>query len=877
MAPPKRTKKSSNTANSPFWQTLLHALENATDAQTLGAQSPLAAPYLLGSHVTNSQASAAERGQVLQQILRLSAEQIGGKNGDRYQKLLTEYYLAGHSVQAVCDSIGLGKTTFHANRKAAISQLEPILIGRLQPAIQLEKPAQVATTLVGREAESARCLAAIESGQSLSIVGASGTGKTTLARALYHQVCGDVDEMNGFWFTFRIGVNDNLQRLLFAIGYFFAQHGRPTLWQEAVANLEAIGVDHALNMLRHAVAEGEESGQAWLLCFDEVDLLEPADEPSHAEIQRLLEGLSDLVSVVTVGHQPLFATGASCLLEPLSSGAVAQIIAQTDLAIDRDARAKLYEITRGNLHLLNLVLSIYDQQTPISSLLGELAQTPTMEFLLGYILQRFGEVERGLLMALSVYRNYAPLDLWPQAEFSSALAKVIDYRIAEVDAQGGIQILPVYRRVIYANLPEGKRAVLHKQAARAHSQRGAYTVAAYHFMQAGETEAALWLWREHKQQEINQGCGGEAFALFSAVDSALLTSEGQEVLSLIRAELAHLLSKTDLAVNTVQSMLQKTPILTVEAKLIGGNVATDQSDFGRAEALYRESLATAEQLLEAGLVQIRRGLGAVAYRQRKVDTALREAKLARFEADNLEGLIEMMRYDYDCAISFYNQALTLAEELNHTRGIARTSVNLARLHMQLGNFGRAGPYFAQAESCYRRIGNKTGEIGVKTNRAAAYSWSGEHSKAIDLLSELDLQAVDSSASSWLQALVAQNFAEAYLGLGNIDEAERWVRRAIDFEEGDVLADSYRVLGEILLARGLIDEARQYLNLSMETCQSVGEPDLYLLGYIWRSMAQVEMHVQNRKQAEEALETAKELFEQVNLPNEVEKTNQLYEQ
>ena len=73
--------------------------------------------------------------------------------------------------------------------------------------------------------------------------------------------------------TFRIGVNDNLQRVLFAIGYFFAHYGHPTLWQEAVANLEAIGVDHALNMLRHAIAQGEESGQQWLLCFDEMQVL----------------------------------------------------------------------------------------------------------------------------------------------------------------------------------------------------------------------------------------------------------------------------------------------------------------------------------------------------------------------------------------------------------------------------------------------------------------------------------------------------------------------------------------------------------------------------------------------------------------------------
>lgn len=673
-------------------------------------------------------------------------------------------------------------------------------------------------------------------------------------------------------------MNDNLQRVLFAVGYFFAQNGNPTLWQEAVANLESIGVDHTLNILRHAIEQSskarDERERRWVFYFDEIDLLDPANNSSHAAIQRLLEGLSDLAAVVTIGHRPLFATAASCQLDVLSSGAAAQIIAQANWGLDSEQRAKLYEITHGNLHLLNLVISIYEQQTPLESLLEKLAQTPTMDFLLGYILQRLNAEERGLLMTLSVYRNYAPLDLWQQADLYSVLTRIIDYRIAEIDEQGGIQIVPAYRAVIYANLPEEKRQQLHKQAAEARSQRGAYTAAAYHYIEAGEPEVAVWLWREHKQQESNQGCSGEAYALFSTVDPSLLVLEGQQVLSLLLAELAHQMNKTDLAISSVQSVLWSTPILKVEANILGGKVAIEQSEFGRAEDLYRESLATAEHLVEARLVQVHRGLGAIAYRQREVETALREAKFARFEAANLEGLMQLMRYDYDQAISFYDQALTLAEELTHTRGIARTSINLARLHMQIGNFEKSFHHLAQAEACYQQVGNRAGEIGVQTNRAAAYSLAGEFDLAITHLSTINLQASASPTIPWLRALVAQNFAEAYLGLGALDEAEQWVRQAIDVEEEDVLADPYRVLGEIMLARGLIEEARQYINLSMEICQSVGEPDLYLLGYSWRALAVVELQAQNKDKAIEALETAKELFEQINLPNEVEKTNQL---
>lgn len=180
MAQPKRPKKSTPIPNSPFWQTLLHALENATDAQALGADSPLAAPYLLGSHLLNAKVGPSERGQILQTILRQSIHQIDGKNGDRYQQLLTEYYFSGQSVQAVCDSIGLGKTTFHANRKAAISLLEPILINEFQPAIQLEKPMPVVAPFIGRAAHSRILLLPSNLGRAFPLPAQAGLAKQPL-------------------------------------------------------------------------------------------------------------------------------------------------------------------------------------------------------------------------------------------------------------------------------------------------------------------------------------------------------------------------------------------------------------------------------------------------------------------------------------------------------------------------------------------------------------------------------------------------------------------------------------------------------------------------------------------------------------------------
>jgi len=865
MAPPKQIKKRKNNAPTPFWQTLLHALENATDAQKLGVDSPLAAPYLLGSHLSQSQTTSSERGQVLKRLLLESIQQISGKNAPRYQQLLTEYYFQGHPVQMVCDSIGLGKTTFHDNRKRAISALESTLVNQLRPAIRLEVPPNT-DPLVGRDAQLEQCQRALESGSSLSITGPSGSGKTAIGRYLYSKQ----QPAQRFWLTFRRGVNDNLDRVIFALGYFFARNGQPTLWQEVIANgIE--GVDHALNLLRYAIAESGEANSTLLFCFDEVDLLEPTINADHVKIQQLLEGLSNSTNVVTIGHRALFATGAFCQLDTLTAGEIAQLLINANILLDAQQRAKLYELTRGNLHLLNLVLALYKEQKPIDSLLDELSQTPTMDFLLGYLLQRLSENECGLLMALCVYRNPAPADIWQQSGLLEGLAKVLDYRIAELDAQGGIQIVPTYRAALYTNLPDEKRHTLHAQAAQERSRRGSYTATAYHYIGAGQPENAIWLWREHRQQEINQGRGGEARILFAThISSQQLKPEARQDLALIRAELAHLEGQAEEAIKTVESVLWHTPILAVEAKTVGGNAARDLSDFEKADAYYRDALVQAEMIVETRLVQIHRGLSAVAIRQRELDTALREAQFARFEADNLEGFIHFMQYDYARAIALYDQALRTAKALDHARGIAHASINFARLHTQLGNFEQAIQHLERAEPYYQRIGNLAGETGVKINRALAHNLAGEHDRAITQLSPI-ASSVE-SIPPWQQALVAQNLAEAHLGLGEIDEAERFVRQAIAIEEEDVLADSYRTLGEIMLVRGEVGAAREHIEFSMEICRGMSEPDLYLLGYTWRALAQVNAQSQNFDEADRCWAAAIEIFEQINLPNEVEKTN-----
>ena len=58
----------------------------------------------------------------------------------------------------------------------------------------------------------------------------------------------------------------------------------------------------------------------------------------------------------------------------------------------------------------------------------------------------------------------------------------------------------------------------------------------------------------------------------------------------------------------------------------------------------------------------------------------------------------------------------------------------------------------------------------------------------------------------------------YYRLGSMDEAEFWLRRAIELNDGD--GTLFAHLGEVLLARGEIDEASRYLRLALDLgCES----------------------------------------------------------
>ena len=226
MSTKKKTSKRQHNIPASFDNVLTEALKHYQDAQWLGKNSPLAAPYLLGNRLQNTQNmgdDALYRGKILQRLLHATTNMLAqqGEQGQADSRLLTlTYFRKGHTAVTVAEEFSVSRAGYYRHRKQAVERLEAALIRQLNPALRLEMPANI-QTLVGRMQVRDACLESLQQGKSVTLLGPSGIGKTALGAKL----AASFETKSVFWFTFHPGLNDRLSNLLFSLGYFLQQRG----------------------------------------------------------------------------------------------------------------------------------------------------------------------------------------------------------------------------------------------------------------------------------------------------------------------------------------------------------------------------------------------------------------------------------------------------------------------------------------------------------------------------------------------------------------------------------------------------------------------------------------------------------------------------
>lgn len=848
-----------------FATSLETALEHYQEPAWLGEHSPLASPYFLGDRLKTSRADAGARGRALQALLAEATAQIEGKYQDRYQTILREYYFANRPVAVVSDQVGLGKNSFHLSRNAALAALAEQVIRLVRPALRLESPPQ-SVHLWERSHLVEAATASLAAGATVLISGPAGLGKTALASHLARQY-----PQPSFWYTIRPGLTDQLDQLLFALGYFLQQLGAPGLWLELVAAPAQLAGEKLLGLARHALTQLQPGRP--LLCIDEIDLLRPPENPAHAPLLAFIGALHGLTPLLLIGQQPALTADHYLTLPGLSAAALREWLHARQLSCSFAELTALHQYTQGNPALIQLALALLSSGLPPSQLVANPLSAPALDALLSRMLPRLSEPARRVLLELTVYGSPAPSESWQNEVSAPALHQLLTYGLVQQDEMGGLLVAPIYRAVLYQLLPAEQRTLLHARAAQVYESRGMITAAVAQLIQADQAEAAIWLWRDHQQAEIEQGQARTARDLLRGLTTRPLAPPTREALALALAALERFTGDLNQARQEIQTLFWQTPLLAVEADELLGVIANDHSDFAAAEHALHNVLQRSAALLEVRRVQAHKGLAWLHLRQRALDQAEAEALRAQYEAENIRGNIHLARYQYDAAIAHYQQALALAAEVAYQEGLAKTYNNLGQLYSLTGQLAAAQAPIQAAAAIFTRLGNPSDEIGCQITLAVMHNLAGEHDAAVAKLTAAQLRlAALPDPPPWLHGLLCQAQAEAYLGLGELEKATAAAQEVIAAEEGDLLPDAYRTYGEILSRLGQVTEAASYLRLAIQLAEH--NEDHYLCAYGWRALGKHYLSQRQNEEGQAALQQAIELFVGIALPNEVTKTQAL---
>lgn len=898
-------KAKSVSAGEPFHDQLRLALNSFDDPVWLGEASPLAAPYFLGDalHPATGGETAVGRGRTLQTILKKSAETLWpeatlprtreeleasvaeerrdvGNKGSRYTFLLLElryfrsyfrpldYPKAGHE-QDIIEYLGVGRSPYFRHLKAAREALADALLSQLHPTYRRERPIIPQTPLLGREAVIEAVTDALLAGQTVSLTGMGGMGKTSAAAVVASQW-----PHESFWFTIRPTFNDNLSSLLFSLGQFLHQQGASRLWLQLVADGGRVDNPNlALEQLRGDLHQLHATPP--LFCIDEVDLLQQDSDTislNRLRLREFLESLRQAARLLFIGQHSIFAVDKEVSLTGLTSVQVQELLARVNLQATPGEIDQLTAYTGGNPRFLHLCVALHDGTQPLTNLIQQLPQVPSLRALLVRLRQRLSPDERGLLAHLAVFRSPAPQDAWPEA--AEALATLRQRQIVQEDGAGGISLLPVIRDLLVEDwqwLPTAQREQCHLAAATIRAARGEYTAAATHFVQAGEENTAVQLWYPHRQQEIQRGQAVVALRLFEPVSPKRLKRSERQALALIQAELYRLAGQPEegLAVLKATTWTRQSET-AVQAQLLQ---AAFQNALGYPQQAA-ESLQQGREIIQRLLrllARFRTQQSQYHLQQREMALAWQEAQLVQFEAEHLQGIVREEQGQYEAAVDHFQRALALAHDLAHEPGIAQVNRELAALYGRHGRVADAVPHAEAAIAYYARIGDRMGQEMVRNALAVAYIQAGQFAEAI-ATAEPSLPFFEGAGMPFWTAVTAANLAEAHYEVGNLAQAQAMAQRVLQTEETHAYPYAQFTLGLVAQAEGKLATAVAHFTESRNQAQT--NDDRYMAAYAWRALGSVLLRQGDSEAGREALQRASDQFAALGLKVEQDKTAQL---
>ena len=783
--------------------------------------------------------------------------------------LLLAYFEEPRVKQAaIIQALSLGRSTFYRYLDRAIAKLGAALVQLLRPSLRLEVPAT--HPLMGRAAELAQAQGALRRGSVVHLLGGSGLGKTSLGAQLAagwpHGV---------FWYTFRRGLTDHLDQLLFTLAYFLHEHGAPGLWLHLHTGPQEISGSKVLAALRRHLVDL--SATPPLLCFDEADLLLASGLEDSEEHARLRGFLEDLAHSPRAGA-PMLLIGQKLLLEPdpdylialppLDAGGVAALLTNAHVTLDPDGQQHVLAFTRGNPLLLRLFIALARREENFTAPLHQLTTAPALDWFMARLRLHLTPAEQSLLYELSVHAGPAPRSAWRKDQ--KTLRSLFDLGLVAELSPETLGLHPAIRAWLYQQLPLDRRAELHLAAATELAARSQLTTAAYHYIQAGQPELALWTWYHHRQEEIEQGQGRAALEMFTPLlQTALADPEDRRVLTLLVAQLSSPAGRTEEGLAALDSVpWPPSAPSSAQAHQLRADLLTDRGEIDQALAEYRRSLESVGSLRATEEIKLRAHIGRRAlWYLHDLPQARQEVKQARLDLELLQGEIEDTAGNYTAAHAHYTNALALAADgaTDHQR--AKLHEVLGILEARYAHLEQAVEHIVAAGRYYEAAGNIVCSVGVtQTNLSYAYLVKRRYAEAVPPARQALAFFGELNHPYWL-ALNEANLAEACFYLGEIEQAEAYAKQGLRREEVVVRPYCLYVLGHVRRVQLRLTEAESYCRQAVTAAEEL--EDLWGLAPAWRALGETLCDAGRDDAARAALAQVIDIYQKLGVEQEID--------
>jgi CHAT domain-containing protein/uncharacterized protein HemY len=182
--------------------------------------------------------------------------------------------------------------------------------------------------------------------------------------------------------------------------------------------------------------------------------------------------------------------------------------------------------------------------------------------------------------------------------------------------------------------------------------------------------------------------------------------------------------------------------------------------------------------------------------------------------------------EYENALTFYKQALTLSRGVKDRRSEGETLNELSYVYLYLGENQKALEYCTLALKLSQEVGNRRGEAQALNNLGEVHNWAGNLQKALEFYNRaLSLWSLLGDRRGQAQTHVYLGYT--YSDLGQMKEAFSFYNRALSLWQATLnlrgQAITLTAIGRLYSRMGESQEALSFFERAMRMTQTLGDP------------------------------------------------------